>query len=489
VKHHVTTGVSILASAALLAAALVGPPVADALAATLAVPTLIGTHMVLQRDVADPIWGTAAAGATVTVRFNRYTVLTTAAANGRWRLNLPRMPATTSPGGLTITSGRERLRFTDVQVGEVWGCSGQSNMNLSLANSTGGSAAAADAPNHDIRLFSAPETTTPNQVRWTVSNRTTANAFSAVCYYFGRELAQHLKVPIGLIQSTKGGTYIEEWTHTSGGRCTSAMLLAREEAPRQVGRLFDAKIKPLMPYAIRGFTWYQGENDSRDCAAVYLRKLQGLIDEWRAAWGEGDFPFGIVQLPFGRTPGTQAAQMQAFLTVPSTFLAVTTDLPILGGTALHPANKKPIGIRLAIGARSTVYGEPIEPVGPIPDPTRSFVKGNTVIIGFTHLGGGLITGSTWQPAGAPAPFTLAGPSGGFHPATAKIVGRTVEVTSRFVPTPVQVRYTWWRDGRGNLYSAVRIPIQGGKVAYTRLPASPFEMTLGTGNLGRQPAPL
>ncbi len=478
---------ALLASGSAIALTLAGPVVpATARAATLTVPTLIGSHMVLQREMSDPIWGTASPGATVTVRFNGQSVATTAERDSSWRVDLAPMPATTSPGRLTVTSGSLRLAFTDVQVGEVWGCGGQSNMNLSLKYSSGGALAAADAPHHDIRLFSAPDETTPDQVTWKVPTPGTASLFSAVCYYFGRELAEDLGVPIGLVQSTKGGTYIAEWTHATGGTCTS-MQLARDNAPGADGRLFDTKILPLAPYAIRGFVWYQGENDSRDCAAVYYNMLQGLIAEWRAAWGEGDFPFGIVQLPFGRTPDTQQAQLQAYLTVPNTFLAVTTDLPILGGTALHPANKRPVGIRLAIGARAVAYGEAVAPVGPIPDPVRSFVRGRTVVISFTNVGSGLVTGSEWQRAGAPGPFSLAGPSGGFHPATAKIVGNTVHVTSPTVRTPVQVRYTWWRDGRGNLYSAVRIPIEGGRATYTRLPASPFFMLLRSATVG--PAPI
>lgn len=488
-QHRFRARAALLASGSAIALALAGPPVpAAARDATLTVPTLIGSHMVLQQEMPDPIWGTASPGAPVAVRFNGQSVSTTATPDGGWRVDLAPMPATTSPGRLTVTSGSLRLSFTDVQVGEVWGCGGQSNMNLSLKYSSGGALAAADAPHHDIRLFSAPDETTPGRVTWKVPTPGTASLFSAVCFYFGRELAEDLGVPIGLIQSTKGGTYIDEWTHAAGGTCTS-MQLAREDAPAAGGRLFDTKILPLVPYAIRGFVWYQGENDSRDCAAVYLHMLQGLIAEWRAAWGEGDVPFGIVQLPFGRTPDTQQAQLQAFLTVPNTFLAVTTDLPILGGTALHPANKRPVGVRLAIGARAVAYGEAIAPVGPIPDPSRSYVRGRTVVISFTHVGRGLVTGSEWQPAGAPGPFSLAGPTGGFHLATAKVVGNTVEVTSPTVRTPVQVRYAWWRDGRGNLYSAVRVPIEGGRATYTRLPASPFFMLLRSATLGRPPIPL
>ena len=389
---------------------------------------------------------------------------------------------------MTISAGLERLTLTDVQVGEVWVCSGQSNMELRLSASIGGFAAAADAPRHDIRLFSAA---------WTTSRRTrspgrsrmpvTASSFSAVCYYFGRELAQRLRVPIGLIQSTKSGTFIEEWTYATGGACSS-MLLARQAAPTVAGTLFDAKIRPLMPYAIRGVTWYQGENDSRDCGAVYLRKLEGLIREWRVAWGNGAFPFGIVQLPFGRTPATQAAQLQAFLEVPNTFLAVTADLPILGGTDLHPANKEPVGLRLAIGARSVAYGETIDSVGPIVDPSRSYVSGNTVVLRFSHTGAGLVTGSAWQPAGAPREFWLARATGGFHPATAVIVGDTVRLTYPAIAYPARVRYVW-TYGRGNLYASVRIAIEAGRAIETRLPASPFELVLGPAGYGRQPTPL
>jgi sialate O-acetylesterase len=309
-----------------------------------------------------------------------------------------------------------------------------------------------------------PGNTTPDQVVWKVSDAATSGAFSAVCYYFGRELSERLNVPIGLIQSTKSGTPIEQWAHVSGPRS---------------GVLYESKIKPLMPYAIRGFAWYQGEDNSKDSTDVYLAKLRALILEWRTAWDQDqvNFPFGIVQLPFGRKPPTQEAQLQAFLTIPQTFLAVTSDLPDLGGTAGHPANKRPVGLRLAIGAGAIVYGDGTEPVGPIRDPAASYVSGGTVVIGFTHVGGRLVTGSEWQPAGDPAPFRVAGSDGRFYAATAKIVGNSVQVSSPSVLTPVSVRYTD-TYGMGNLYSDVSIPIQGGARTYTRLPASPFALTFG-----------
>jgi len=448
------------------------------------VPTLFRDHLVLQRGRPDPVWGTAAAGAAVTVSFAGRSVSTTADGGGAWRVDLPPLPATRKPLVMTIASGTRRITIRDVQVGEVWVCSGQSNMELPLRASIGGAAAAAGAPQHDIRLFMAAWTTIPARTAWTLPTPAAASAFSAACFYFGRELAQRLGVPIGLIQSTKSGTYIAEWTHATGGTC-SGIELTRRGPPPVVAGLYEAKIAPLIPYGIRGVTWYQGENDSRDCGAVYYRKLRGLIGEWRAAWGQGAFPFGVVQLPFTRTPVTMMAQLLAAETIPGVFLAVTADLPILGGTELHPANKEPVDLRLAIGARAVAYGDDVPAGGPVPDRDATTVVGSTVRVAFRQVGLGLVTGSSWQPAGAPGPFYIAGPSGGFHLAQARIVGDEVVLRSPSVAIPLKVRYVWTK-ARGNLYSRVRIAIAGGRATYTRLPASPFELVVGTTDLGPPP---
>jgi len=211
-KPHCKSGSSILATMVWLAVIFIGPPIPSALGATLTVPTLIGNHMVLQGGMSVPIWGTAASGAQVTVEFNGQDVSTTATANGRWLLNLTSMQASATPSTMKITSGAETLTYTDVQVGEVWGCSGQSNMEFSLGSSDGGAAAAADALSHNIRLFSERGNTTPSQVTWKVSDPTTAGGFSAVCYYFGLELSRHFDVPVGLIDCGKSGTPIEYWS-------------------------------------------------------------------------------------------------------------------------------------------------------------------------------------------------------------------------------------------------------------------------------------
>ena len=430
-------------------------------AATLATPTHIAPHMILQRNMTVPIWGTGTVGATVTVSFNGQNVSTTIGSDGKWRVNLAPMTATPSPLTMTITSSdSQTLTYTDVQVGEVWVCSGQSNMEVTLSSSTGGAAFVTDSPNHNIRLFTERGNTLPGSVTWTVSNTTTSSGFSAVCYYFGLELSQSLNVPIGLFDAGKSGTPIEQWTHAGGGS----------------GSLYDSKIKPLQPYAIRGVNWYQGEDDARQTTEWYYTRLQGLINEWRTDWGQGNFPFGIVQLPIGRKAATREAQLQVFQTVPNTFLAIITDLP--DGYDAHPSNKRPVGLRLAIGARSLVYGESFEPVGPIPNPSGSYVIGNTAVVSFTHLGGGLVTGSEYQPTGAPVPVYLAGSNGTYYAATASIVGNTLQASSASVPNPVSIRYTW-EYSQGNLYSIVSIPMEGGASTYTRLPATSFQITLSS----------
>lgn len=460
-----------LVSLALIIAEIVSLPAPSASAAGLSVLPMFSNNGVLQRNMPVPVFGTANAGATVNVSFNGQNVSTTAAGDGTWRVNLASMAANSSPNTMTISSAGQTLNFTGLQVGEVWVCSGQSNMLFELNNSTDGPAAAADAPNHNIRLIEIDsQGGVAGSAPWAVSNATTAGAFSAICYWFGLELSNSLNVPIGLIQSSKGGTDIIEWTHANGG--------SRD------GQLYDSMVKPLQPYAIRGANWYQGENDAFFGPAGYYNKLVGLINEWRTDWGQGSFPFQIAQLHWkGADAGWASVrqdELQAHLDVANTTLAVNVDAPEGGG---HPPVKRPIGIRFGIAARGFVYGENIEYMGPIPSASLSSVQGNQFIIGFTHLGGGLVTGSEFQPTGAPVPFALAGTDGIFYPATGQIVGNTVVVTSASVPNPVSVEYVWDLS-QGNLYNNVSVPSFYGTV--TRLPVPSFKLTLSGG--GPTPTP-
>lgn len=420
--------------------------------ASLSVSPIFGTNMVLQRDVPVPVFGTADPAAAVTLQFRSQSVSTIAGADGRWRVDLAGMPAGSSPETMTLTSGATVVNFANVYVGEVWVCSGQSNMGRPLSAANGGSAAIADAANHNIRLFRMTGGNGPSTASWTPASATTADDFSAVCYWMGLELSQTLgDVPIGLIQATHDGTSISQWTHTNGGNGTD----------------YDAMVRAIQPFAVKGVTWYQGESDAGDNA--YDSKLAGLINEWRADWGIPVLSFGIVQLTW-RPSGWTAAregQLRASQQVASTFLVVTTDLPV--SNYLHPAEKKPVGIRLAIGARGAVYGESIEYSGPVRQPSASSVSGNAVVIAFGHPGSGLMTSD----GKAPGPFRIAGANGRFQTATATIVGNTVRVTSS-VAVPKVVRYQW-DYGVGNLYNRVSISTEGGAVTVNRLPASQFEL--------------
>lgn len=429
-----------------------GTGVAAINAASLAVSPIFGHNMVLQRGVPVPVFGTADPAAAVTVQFQGQSATTTAGADGTWRVDLAGLAASSSPETMSVTSGTTVVTFTNVNVGEVWLCSGQSNMGRPLNVANGGSAAMADAANHNVRLFRMTGGSGPSTASWAPASATTASNFSAVCYWMGLELSQTLgNVPIGLIQATHDGTSISQWTHTNGGNGTD----------------YDAMVKDIQPFGVKGVAWYQGESDAGDNA--YDLKLAGLINEWRTDWGLSLLPFGLVQLTW-RPSGWTAAregQLRASQQVANTFLVVTTDLPV--SNYLHPAEKKPVGIRLAIGARGAVYGESIEYSGPVRQPSTSSVSGNTVVIGFGHPGNGLMTSD----GKAPGPFRIAGANGRFQSATATIVGNTVRVTSS-VAVPKVVRYQW-DYGAGNLHNRVTVSTEGGAVMVNRLPASQFEL--------------
>lgn len=414
----------------------------------LTVSPIFNSNMVLQRGTTVPVFGTADPGATVTVSFLGQNVSAVAAANGKWQANLASMAANSSGNIMTVVSGSSVVSFNGVQVGEVWLCSGQSNMGKPLSYADGSAPYIADAGNHNIRLFQMTAGNGPATASWTNSTSNTAKNFSAVGYWMGLDLSEDLNVPIGLIQATHDGTAISHWEHTDGG----------------TGDDYDAMVKAIQPFAIKGVAWYQGESNGGD--SNYQTELTDMINEWRSDWGLPNLPFGIVQLPATKWTTAEQAQLNVTLTVANTYLVVTCDLP--GGNQLHPTAKYPVGIRCSIGARGSVYGEPIEFSGPIRAayPT-SFVSGNTVMVNFNHLGNGLITGN----GQAPSTFQLAGSNGRYSSATATIAGNTIQITG--VTSPKHVRYGI--SGVGNLFNSVNIPTEGGTKTVTQLPASLFQL--------------
>ena len=393
--------------------------------ADVSVPTLFSNHMVLQRDMDVPVWGTASAGEQVTVDFNGQIKPTAANENGDWMIILDPMSASSSPGVMEI-EGNNTITINDVQVGEVWVGSGQSNMYNPLSGDCDATTAIADSGSYNIRFFNVGSGI-PDGTVWEVSNPETSPSFSAVHFYFGRHLAGNLQgVPIGLIHSAVSATAIERWATCAGS-----------------GGLYLDQIKPLQPYAIRGITWYQGEWDSRSAkdSEKYYWQMPCLIDEWRTDWGQTpfNFPFYIVQMPkmgLSSIHIVRDAELQTALDDPKVEMIVTIDNQ---GRDVHPPCKEDFGVRLALLALKFEYDHSsIIARSPFYNAAASYIAGDTIGVVFDDVADGL------QPSDSPlAEWEIAGSDGRYVAADAVIVPPdTVEVSSLSVPNPVSARYAF-----------------------------------------------
>lgn len=486
-------------------------------AGDLTLPAIFSDHMVLQQDQPVPVWGWTAAGTEVTVSINGQTKTAKADANGKWMLRLDPLKGK-DPATLTV-KGPETITIKDVLIGEVWLCSGQSNMAMTVnrAKDYEKEQAAADLP--QIRMFrenSGPKPAPQEQCSgtWTVCAPDTVGSFTATGFFFGRELHQKLSVPVGLINSSVGGTPIESWTSVDvmkdkaefkplferwaqaqvnwdaekANAQYEKQLAAFKEAQKKAkengkttpraprkpeeprasthnpGNLFNGKIAPLIPYAIHGAIWYQGEANAKDSATsqLYATQLPLLIQDWRTRWGQGDFPFAWVQLPNFKKrmddPGADSAwahmreSMLKSLAVKNTGMAIAIDV----GEAdnIHPKDKQAVGQRLALWALANVYGKEGPSSGPLPAGHR--IEGGQVIVSFTHADGGLKAKE-----GELKGFALAGADKQWHWASARIEGETVIISNPEVKDPVAARYAWGDNPDCNLYNG------------TGLPATPF----------------
>jgi sialate O-acetylesterase len=456
--------------------------------------SVFSDHMVLQRNQRVPIWGTAKPGDTITVTLAPQgpspvnppaTIATKAATNGKWRVELASMKASSQPMEVRITSttGDPAVLMTDVLVGEVWVASGQSNMEWPMYKCTNGAADIAAADDSQLRLLTVPlgvsttgpRTSMPLQYngtpsKWRLCSPSNVHNFSGVAYYFARDLRKALGVPVGVIYQAMGGTTCRAWSPRSAftGAPVVEKYLADWDARirnwnaqwgsdpgADVNRpmvLYDAMIAPLQPYAIQGVIWYQGESDSGD-PANFRHLFPSLIKSWRREWGGREFPFLFVQLApqVGWTPELREAQLQTWQTVPNTAMVVTTDVGPEDPKDFHPPIKKPIGVRLALAARAQVYGEKLEYSGPVYESCVS--ENGRVIVRFTHSTGGLKPGDGKPLRG----FAIAGADGAFVDAEAVIEGDTVVVSSPAVPTPSAVRYGWANVPNCNLANGAGLP--------------------------------
>ena len=479
--------------------------------------SLFQDHAVLQRDKAVPVWGRADAGEKVAVTFAGQTKSTVADAQGRWSVTLDPLPANAVPATLTI-AGNNTVTLADILVGEVWIASGQSNMEWSVKDTYDRALdvpASADPLLRHIKIPRKVSDTPLSEAEgsWQLASPATTGDFTAVGYYFARDIRALVGVPVGIINSTWGGTRAESWTDSDTLAATPALSYVGEEwaktladypgkkakheadlaawqqrkaaaeaagqrfterapaAPFGPGHhatpsgLYNAMIHPLVPYAIRGAIWYQGESNA-DQAARYHELFSAMIGGWRAKFGQGDFPFYWVQLAnFGNreSAGTTWAFLREAqtktLALPATGQAVILDIGDVRD--IHPRNKKDVGRRLARLALARDYGLKIVDSGPVFEKAEPFTPpavegapaprpGIRVTFGQAH--GGLIA-----PLNTLSGFELAGADQVFHPADAKIERDTVIVSSAEVAEPVAIRYAWRNAPVAGLFNKEGLP--------------------------------
>ena len=505
-KIHLLTRVLTLAT--MVGSGLVSATVV--VAEPLRLASVFTDNAVLQRGQTVPIWGKGEPGQTIVVAFAGQEKSAKVDKDGRWMARLDAVSASAKGQTLTAKSGSEVVAIGNVLIGEVWVCSGQSNMAFGLGGSVNGKAAIAAAGDDQLRLFNARAQATDEPQEsiggsWAVDSSQSAGSFSAVGYYFGKALRKKLGVPVGLIKSAVGGTVAEAWTAReeleknptltplldlqqqrldaypkilAAYKDREPQILAKYEAAvkkakadgaraprkpqppahpsanknRPIG-LYNGSIAPLQPYSIKGAIWYQGESNSSR-GEQYRTLFPAMISSWRRAWGQGDFPFLFVQITphRGMTPEVREAQRVTTETTQNTAMAVTTDIG--HPTDIHPKQKQPIGERLALAARAMAYEENIEFSGPTYDSMS--VDGNRVVINLKHVGGGLVA-----KGGELKGFVIYGKDKEAV-SMANIDGNTIVVSSDGISDPVGVRYGWANVPDVNLYNKAG------------LPASPFQ---------------
>ncbi len=455
---------------------------------------LFTDNMVLQADQPCHVWGVANAGEEVQVMLSggkeAAEAKTQADDKGFWSVQLPKQSYGT---GYTLKLvGSNTVEFKNVAVGEVWVCSGQSNMEWSLNASYDADRAKAKADNPMLRLFTVKKRTAPKPIddqadlghftTWAECTAQNVGSFSAVAYYFGQAVQAELKAPVGLIHTSWGGTPAQAWTSyealaaveelkdytTAHAKATEQFAADKKPwGPNVPGSLYNAMIHPLLKFPIRGAIWYQGESNAGR-AEEYRTLFPTMIQDWRTKWGGEDFPFYAVQLaPFiaGDADGVayaelRDAQLHATKALKNVGMAVITDVGDLFD--IHPRNKQVVGNRLARAALANTYKTTSVGSGPIYKSLE--IKDNEAIVSFDHLGGGLVGRfgpNSFNVNGAISGFTLCGEDDSFYPAKAKIVNNTVVVTCDKVAKPKAVRF-----GRCN-YPVVNLFNKEG------LPASPF----------------
>ena len=491
----------------LLLAVLAGCSTLFAAGFRLAAP--ISDHMVLQREKPVAVWGWADAGESVTVTFAGQSKSATAGADGKWTLKLDALAASAEPRTLVVT-GKDghKLEVQDILVGEVWLGSGQSNMAMTVAgcNRFPEEKAAANFPLIRHYQESSTHSTKPEaegKGTWKACTPDNVGGFSAVLYFFGREIHREVGVPVGLVNTSVGGTPIESWVSAeaqSSDPETKANFdaklkdhLAFDEAkapelhqkqmaiwkaavakakaegktfvtpapkdPLAMRRfkggpagLYNGKVANLAPYTLRGMLWYQGEGNAGN-PGLYAKQLSQLVTSWRTLW-QDEVPFAWVQLPNYRDSDSESwprvrESMMKVLALPKTGMAITLDIG--DPKDIHPKNKQDVGLRLSYWALASVYGRKVPAIsGPLPAGDK--VEGSSVRVSLKHA-----EGLKTRDGGAVRGFRVAGADKVWKLATARIDGTDVVVSSPEVSAPVAVRYAWAENPDCNLVNGAGLP--------------------------------
>jgi len=482
--------------------------------AEVSVPSIFSDNMVLQRDIKTTIWGWADPGEEIKVTINSQSRSTKTDSNGSWTVKLEPIEAG-GPFELRI-EGENRIKLTNILVGDVWICSGQSNMEMRVRHVNDSDNEVADALHSNLRLFQitndlSPESRNDCEGRWEECRPSTIGDFSAVGYFFGRKIMRELDVPVGLINSSWGGTTVEAWMSPDAqqhcdefrnildhwkpvleNKSQEIVNYYRKMAqweedvhyvlyvkkpilqttlygtppespvnlsicPQMPTWVHNAMIAPLVPFAIKGVIWYQGESNAGR-AYQYRELFPALIENWRRLWNQGNFPFLFVQLanfgepdPHPRESAWAELREAQLMTLSLTNTAMAVAVDVGEADDVHPRNKQDVGFRLALGALKITYGKNIVHSGPIYD--SMVVRNKRVYIHFSDTGSGLVSKDDKPLRG----FAVAGKDRKFYWAEAMITDNEVVVWNNNVKDPVAVRYGWANNPDCNLYNREGLP--------------------------------
>jgi len=463
-------------------------------------PAIFSDHAVLKKSASVPVWGWGEAGEKVAVTLGKASAEAVTGADGKWKATLDLSKAEAGPFDLVV-KGKNEVKVSDVLVGEVWVCAGQSNMEMKLGQ-TMMKGVVVEAKNPLLRHFKVEKAAGDKPAedvkgKWVLAEGVGAKEFTAVGYWFGQKVQSELGVPVGLINLSWGGSITETWMSPEAiardpelvARAADLRIEANPPGKpawpnKMPSGLFHGMLSPVVPYAITGAVWYQGESNARPgVSPLYRKSLRAMVEDWRARWGCGEFPFYVCQLPNFQAKSTDPAKggpwtelreaQTKFLETPNTGMAVLIDVGEEKG--LHPLNKKAPGERLALIALAKTYGKDVAYSGPVYASEK--IEGGAIRVTFTHTDGGLkatALPASYAPKGTEPDktvplvrnspqseiegFAICGADGKWAWATAKIDGTSdVVVSSPQVPQPVAVRYAWGENPTCNLANGAGLP--------------------------------